>query len=363
MPSVLAGVAPSDVLAPGGRRVSTIVVTYNGRRHIGPCLFSLLATADDAREIVVVDNASTDDTADFVHQEFTSVRLISLGENMGYGGANNDGVAATRSDYVAVVNQDVVSVNDWIARSVAALEADPGAALATPKILRQGTPSRVNACGNAPHYAGITVCRGYGQPSERFDRQEEVAAVSGAAFVIRRSVFEALGGFDPLFFLYLEDTDLSLRAALAGYRCLLVPDGVVLHEFEPRFSPEKVAFLERNRHAMLLKLYCWRTLLALAPALLLTEALVAGYCILRGPRCSMAKLRAYGWVLTRLPLILRRRRQAQALRRVSDRLLLARCTATVDLDELESRLVRTVGALINPLFRAYYHCLRVIVRW
>jgi GT2 family glycosyltransferase len=326
-------------------------------------LQSLLTASEETPEVLVVDNASTDGTADFVRRAFPDVRVVAQEHNRGYGAACNVGVLSTDTEYVAILNQDVISRDGWIERLVAALEADPAAALATPRILFKSDPGRVNACGNSPHYTGITTCRGYNRPAEQFVLQEELAAVSGAAFVARKAAFQALGGFDPLFFLYLEDTDLSLRAALAGYRCLLVPDAAVLHEFEPRFSTEKIAFLERDRHTMLLKIYRWRTLLALAPALLLAEAAVVGYSLLRGPSCLRAKLGAYRWVAAQLPTILSRRRQVQAQRRVSDRALLARFTADLELDELGHPLGRLAIALINPLFRAWFCLVRASVAW
>ena len=88
---------------------------------------------------------------------------------------------------------------------------------------------------------------------------------------MRRDVFEALGGFDPLFFMYLEENDLSLRAALAGFTTLFVPRAIVMHDFVPRFSAEKIHWLERNRFLLLAKLFKWRTLLVLTPALQATD--------------------------------------------------------------------------------------------
>src|SRR5919204_388230 len=96
-------------------------------------------------------------------------------------------------------------------------------------------------------------------------------AVRGACFAVPRPLFARLGGFDERLFLYFEDTDLSLRARLAGHRCLAVPGAVVVHDHRPGFSPAKLRYLERNRWWTLLKLYRVRTLLALAPVLGLSE--------------------------------------------------------------------------------------------
>jgi GT2 family glycosyltransferase len=257
-----------------------------------------------------------------------------------------------------VLNQDVVVAPGCVERLVGALDEAPAAMLATPKVLLTREPDRINACGNLPHYTGITVCRGYGRPAAAYSQIEAVGAISGAAFAARRDVFEILGGFDPALFLYLEDTDLSLRVILAGYQCLLVPEAVTFHDFEPRFAPEKLFWLERNRLAMLLKTYRWRTLTALAPALLLTEGLVVGYSVLHGQTAVVAKLRAYAWVVRHFRLILEGRRSIQARRRVSDRALLAHMVADLDLEELRHPVGRLAMRLVNPLFRAWLGVVR-----
>jgi GT2 family glycosyltransferase len=358
-------IATVDTASPvgGDRRAAVVIVTYNGAAHIRPCLQSLLASGVDAHQVLVVDNASRDETVRIVQKEFPAVRVLPGARNLGYGEAGNRGAEASDAEYLLIMNQDVVSTGGWVRRLIAELDSDPTIALATPKILIKQEPGRINACGNTPHYTGITTCRGYGRPADAFSRSEDVAAVSGAAFAIRTSVFRALGGFDPAFFLYLEDTDLSLRALLAGYRSICAPSAVVLHDFEPRFAPNKLFFLERNRPATLLKLYRWRTLLLLLPALVLAEAMVWGYAALGGRGRLWAKCRAYSWLLTALPTILEARERAQRARRISDRALLDRCVAELQLDELGRGRSGWAMAAANPLFRCWHRIARLVIRW
>ncbi|MDP8924956.1 MAG: glycosyltransferase family 2 protein [Chloroflexota bacterium] len=350
----------ADVERPvDGTTLTCVVVTYNGVRHVSPCLQSLLDGGVRPEAILVVDNASSDGTVELIRRRFPAVRLLPIARNVGYGEGANLGAAVGNARYVAILNQDVVVAPGCVERLVSALEAEPSALLANPKILLKDAPERINTCGNVPHYTGITTCRDYNRPASEYLASEEIPAISGAAFVARRAAFDALGGFDPTFFLYLEDTDLSLRAMLAGYRCLLVPEAVAFHEFEPRFAPEKLFWLERNRLVMLLKTYRWPTLFALAPSLLLAEVLVLGYSGLRGWSAVAAKLRAYGWVATHLPRILRARRAVQALRRVPDRAILARHARDLDLDELRHPLGQLGMKLVNPQFRGWFHVLEV----
>jgi GT2 family glycosyltransferase len=195
-------------------------------------------------------------------------------------------------------------------------------------------PALIDTCGNAVHLSGITVCRGYGRPSHELAAPERVLAVSGACFAIDRASFERLGGFDERFFMYLEDTDLSLRAALAGLPCHYAPTSRVRHRHVPAFGPRKLYWLERNRYLMLAKLWSPRTLLGLLPHLALMELLVWSYALLRGRDALVAKRDAWRWLARHAWLALRARRETQRQRGAPDAALLAGCAWRLDLSEL-----------------------------
>lgn len=346
-------------------RITAVVVTFQGSPYVSGCLASLLsAVANPASmRVMVVDNASSDGTVAILRREFPDIDVLRSDTNVGYGAACNRAVAESNSDYVAVVNQDVVSKPGWIDRLVEVLEHSPQLALATPKILVKDDPGRINACGNAPHYTGITACRGYNRPHAAFDRIEHILAVSGAAFVVRRSAFESVGGFDASFFLYFEDTDLSLRLRLAGYGCVYVPEAIVLHEFEPTFSARKIRLLEQNRQACWLKLFRWRTLLVLSPALLLTELSVWAYCLSRGPKWLAAKTQSYAGLAMRLPLIRRQRSAVRRIRRVPDADVLVDCSDRLDVGELNQGSSGLLQVAVNWMLAWWYARVLRVVQW
>ena len=209
---------------------SVIIVNYNGRPHLERCLTSLRESQTEGYEIILIDNASTDDSVAYVAQTFPEVHILSSPVNGGFGQGNNAGVCQTQSRYLIFLNPDTEVTPGWATALIAALEANPQVGLVTSKILLMQTPKQINTCGNVIHTTGLTLCRGMGMPRQHYARHETVNAISGAAFAMRRELFEALGGFDEIFFLYMEDTDLSLRARLAGYQCLYVPDSVVYHD-------------------------------------------------------------------------------------------------------------------------------------
>ena len=197
-----------------------------------------------------------------------------------------------------------------------------------------------------------------------FTELTEVGAVSGAAFVIRKDVFEALGGFDEMFFLYMEDTDLSWRAHLAGYKCVYVPSSVVYHDYTLRFGPKKTFYQERNRYLILLKGLQWRTLLVLLPALFLAEVVTWGFMLLQERKRLTNKLRACAWVVKHWGQIMRSRRQVQAMRRVRDRDLIARCTHRLAYEQTGSGFIaRLAHLMFDPLFFVLHRLALALIWW
>jgi len=274
---------------------TVIVVGYRSRGDLDRCLSAVRrqhARYPAPVEAIFVDNASGDGSADHVREAFPEVVTIESGGNLGFAGANNLGAERARGEVLAFLNPDTEAADDWLVELVRPLLAEPDVGLTTSKILLMDDRGTVNACGNEVSLGGITWCRGLGRAAAEFRTDADVAAVSGCAFAVRAELFRRLGGFDASFFMYLEDTDLSWRARAAGYRCRFAAASVVWHDYRLNLSPAKIGWIERNRYRMLGKQLSRRALLALAPSLLLTEALTWGYAILGGPRALTAKARA-----------------------------------------------------------------------
>lgn len=343
---------------------SVIIVNYNAREYLEKCLSSLFTEEKDNYEIILVDNASTDGSVEFVQRVFPTVKVIRSQTNRGFGWASNVGAKQARGKYLVFLNPDTVVERGWFRALIDALEKTPGAGLATSKILLLSNPKRINTCGNEVHFTGLTLCRGLGREREAFAEQTEVGAVSGAAFVIRRDVFEALGGFDEDFFLYMEDTDLSIRARLAGYRCIYIPQSVVYHDYALRFDSQKTFYQERNRYMMLLKNLKWRTLLVLLPALLLSEVITWGFVLLRERRHLLNKLQAYLWIARHWREIMEKRHRVQALRRIRDRDLLTTFSHRLAFEQTgDDFIARMAHVVFDPLFFVLYRLALLIIRW
>lgn len=346
-------------------RASVVIVNYNGGDQVTACLESVLADpAGAAYQIILVDNASSDGSAQVVADRFPRLTLLRSQTNLGFGGANNLGARHARGDYLAFLNPDTVVTPGWLEALLAALEEEPQPALATSKILLLNEPERINTAGNEVHLTGLTLCRGAGLDSDRLDEPAEVTAVSGAAFAMHRELFEQLGGFDAEFFMYLEDTDLSLRARLAGARCLYVPRSVVYHDYELRFGPDKTYYEEHNRYRMVLKAFRWPTLLLLLPALLLAEVVTWGYVLLRDRPRWRNKLRAYAHLVHTWPGLRAARLQAQSLRRRPDRELLRAAHYRLDFEQTGAGLVADLAHVVfDPLFFVARKAMLAVIFW
>jgi GT2 family glycosyltransferase len=325
-------------------RASIVVVSYNSRAYLGACLASLSSAAGPDDELIVVDNGSTDGSADLVAACFPSVRLIHA-ENTGYAGGNNRGAAAAEGDYLVFINPDTIAHPGAIDALVAPLAGD--VALTTARIVLCGKPDTINACGNTVHITGLTYCRGAGRPAIDYEASCNVDAVSGAAFAIRRDVFVTLGGFDERFFMYVEDTDLSLRARLAGYRIRYMSGAVVEHDYHMTYSPTKAYYLDRNRHLMLLKNLSSAAYARLLPALLLGEIITWAFLLLKGPRYWGVKPQIYAAIVAARPWASRSYTTSAA-----ERTLLAGLAYQLDFGQLAGRwLSAALGIVIHPAFR------------
>jgi GT2 family glycosyltransferase len=342
---------------------SVIIVNYDAGAYLQNCLLSLRRTLPPHCEIILVDNASTDDSARLVKERFPEVKLLHSDYNLGFAGGNNSGAQLADGRYLVFLNPDTLVEPGWLQALLGALENDPSAGLATSQIVLMQDPQQINTCGNEVHLSGLTLCRAAGSRRDTAGQPSEVGAVSGAAFAIRRDLFERLGGFDPDFFLYMEDTDLSWRARLAGYRCLYVPASVVRHDYRLTFGPHKTFYQERNRYLMLLKNLHWGTLLLLAPSLLLAELVTWGYLLTRQRDQWADKLRAYAWIARHWRAVMAKRHATQALRANRDGQLLQRHTHYLAYEQTGAGLIPRLAHLVfDPLFFALRRLVLALVR-
>jgi GT2 family glycosyltransferase len=344
-------------------KVSVIIVTYNSARFMSACLEAVTAQNYPDFEVVVVDNASSDGTCEFVRHRFPTVKVIESPQNLGYGGGNNLGARRTTGEILVFLNPDTLVEPGWLEALIQGM-LERGSGLATSKITLLKDPGRLNTSGNQIHFLGLSYCRGWRLDRSAYPTQELVSGASGASLAIRREVFERLEGFDESLFMYHDDVDLSIRALLAGEHCLYVPTSVAGHDYEMRLPPHKWAWVESHRYAVLLKTYRFRTLAILLPALVIVDLMTLGYLATQGQDYLRAKIGTYRWLTNNWRAILRARRQTQRQRAIDDRCLLSLLVDKIPFEQVAPMWVaRIANLLIDPFFVAYRRLLVSTVHW
>lgn len=287
------GAAPRKRMTEG---VSAVTVTWNSEREIKACLDSLSAEAG-IREIIVIDNASTDGTRDVV-RAFPDAVLIENPANAGFAAAANQGIRASSGEFILLINPDVSFGPGFLAPLAAAMEADPESGAAAPLLLRPDGET-VDSAGLVMKKSRKALDIGRDEKGAgRFGKPCRVFGASGAAALYRRRMLEdaAEDGeyFDETFFAYKEDVDLAWRANLLGWKTLFVPSAVALHARGWKASGRACIsrgirrISHRNRYLSIIKNDDPANLLLHLPQVLFYEAKLLLYSILREPFLLLA---------------------------------------------------------------------------
>jgi GT2 family glycosyltransferase len=256
-----------------------VVLSWNGVDDTVACLRSLAEVRWQRREVILVDNGSTDGTPDAVRREFPDVDVLANPTNLGFSSGNNLGIEralAHDSDWVFILNNDTVLAPDVVEQLIAAADTHPGAGILSPLIFFSDPPDLVWFGG-----ARFDPARGRSGRMEHYRRRvpagfsgvRPIDRAAGAAMLVSRQAIEQVGSFDPELFFLHEDVDLSLRVHAAGFELLLVPAAQVWHRVAAsqdghERTPLTSYYGLRNnllvceRHAPLPRLATWRRELA-----------------------------------------------------------------------------------------------------
>jgi GT2 family glycosyltransferase len=211
--------------------VAAIIPSWNTAQYLERCLLSLAGQDGVRIETMVIDNGSKDDSIDLI--ERIGAPHVALPSNVGFAAAVNLGVARTSASFVLVLNADCFLAPRCLKVLIAGLVADEGLGGVQPRILQEGTTEgvpRIFSAGQCLARNGAAFERGWGQPDgPTYSQRREIFGVSGAACLLRRSLFTELGGYDAAYFAFFEDVDLNARARLAGWRFAYLPDAVAIH--------------------------------------------------------------------------------------------------------------------------------------
>jgi GT2 family glycosyltransferase len=298
--------------------ISLVIPNWNGLAHLADCLDSVHAQTMQPTETIIVDNGSSDGSVEFVMSRYPWAMLIALASNAGVGVALNRGIAASKGEFVALLNNDIALSPRWLETMVAALESEPAAGSIACKMVKFFDRGRIDAAGDFLTRAGSPYTRGSDEPDDgRYRLREFVFGACGAAALYRRSMLNVIGTFDEDFIAYYEDVDLSFRAQLADYRCLYVPDAVCYHKRGATYgkvSGFAIRMQERNLTALYIKNFPTRLLMK--KMLMIMASRVRR--LYRSAKVGVGRPALAGlWEgLRATPLMLRKRRAIQQMRKV-----------------------------------------------
>jgi GT2 family glycosyltransferase len=284
------------------QRVAVIIANCSGRSCLEKGLPTVFAQTYPDYEVVIVDNASTDGSVEWIQSEYPQARLIINNQNLGFSKASNQGILATTAPYIATLNYDTHVDPAWLSKLVDAVATDPAIGMGAPKILCAQPPHLIDSLGIEVDRAGFAWNRHNGQADDSEEHQHyEVFGPSAAAALYRREMLDDVGLFDESFFAYYEDVDLAWRACLAGWRCLYIPTARVYHANFAVLgdaSPLRAYLLARNRIWTIAKNYPSPEVLRSLPLILIYDVLSlayrfrsgAGWSSLRGRLAALISL-------------------------------------------------------------------------
>ena len=297
-------------------QVSVIVLNYNGQKYVSECIGSLLDTDYANFEIIFVDNASTDDSVR-VAKTFGSIEIVRMSENCGTL-ARNIGSSVAKGEYVAFLDVDTRVNKDWLKEALKTMETAPNAGAVQALIFHMDND-------NVWCDAGFIDC--YGRTFTKcskaaHDHAYEILYPTSAAMVIKKKALDLLGGFDPDFFVYYEDTDLGWRLRKCGYKTFLAPTSIVLHAVHgsTRQMPNSIISFheEKNRVMMLLKNFDNPFLFKYALPYATLMFFFAVYCMLRGRIKGKIVMKGLLWNLVNFPKNMAKRSRLRLIQRCSD---------------------------------------------
>lgn len=322
-------------------KVSVIAVNWNGAGLLHGCLNPLLDQTLKNLEIILVDNGSSDDSVQRVKKSFPQVKLVELDSNRGFTGGNAAGLEVVDGEFIALVNNDTRVEPDWLQKLIHPMLADRAIGICASKLVIEGT-DLIDSTGDGITMAGVGFNRGHGADRNGYGSFEPVFAACAAACLYRRKMLEEIGFLDNDFFLYDEDVDLSFRAQLSGWKCVYVPDAVVYHKGSAtsvRLSDTHVYYHTRNLEFVWIKNMPAGLMLRFAHHKIIQEIGSFCYLCLRHGKWR-AYFRAKRDALKMLPVMVRKRKQIQARRRVSNAYLRSLMTSVFSFAMIRQKVVQ-----------------------
>jgi len=336
------------------KKVTAIIVNWNDKDVIVECIQSILDQNRNKIDIIISDNGSKDDSVDFIRKCFSSIKIIENGKNLGFGSAINRGLGLAKGDYLLFLNSDLKLHSKCVEELAKVLESDSNVGGTIPKILHIDQKNTINSLGILINYTGIAYPNLLGQKDPGY--QEPFESACGGIFMLKREVYETVGGFDEDLFLYHEDHDLSWRIRLAGWHLKVIPQAIMYHHYKFNKGILKYYSSEKNRLHILLKNMEVKTLALISPALIIVEFSQWFHAAIN--KWFLLKMKSYFEILILLPSILTKRKKLKLLRKVSDKEITRVYKGTLAISGANNPLLTY---LLSPALNTYWKIIRHLI--
>ncbi len=268
------------------KEVTVIIPNYRGEKFIGDCLSSLKAQSAPDFDIIVVDNNSGDESVTIVERDFPGVSLIRLSDNFGFSRAVNEGINASSTPFVILLNNDTKADPLFVEKLLSSIKRDERIFSVSAKMLNMTAPEKLDGAGDLYSVFGWAFARGKDKKASGYSRGCDIFASCGGASIYRRSILDEIGWFDEFHFAYLEDIDIGYRARIMGYRNVYEPEAVVYHYGSgvsgSRYNDFKVRLSARNNMYIIMKNMPWPQIILNLPFLILGFGIKALFFIFKG---------------------------------------------------------------------------------
>lgn len=236
-------------------KVSIVIPNYNGEKFVRTCLLSLTKQTEQSFELIIVDNASKDNSLGIIRDEFENVfkdriKTVKLDNNYGFSKAVNEGIKASVAPYVILLNNDTECDCRFVEEMLRGIKKSKRLFSCGAKMVQFYNRDKIDSAGDYYTIIGCTYTKGYGKKPSQYNKKEYVFSACAGAAIYKKEVFEEIGYFDEMHFAYLEDVDVGYRAKINGYKNGFIPDAIVYHvgsgSSGSRYNEFKVRLAARN---------------------------------------------------------------------------------------------------------------------
>lgn len=287
--------------------VSVVIVNYNGFEYVRNCVTSLLHSKYPFYEIIIVDNGSTDDSVSRIKSKFEEhkdrIVILDLPNNLGFAVGNRIGANKAVGEYILFLNSDTKVEPSSLSELVNVMDTDPSIGVAQAKLLLMDKPDTFDSAGMTLSVFGVGPPRGWNEKDiGQYNQMDEISYAKGAAMIVRKEIWNSLGGFDPLFFVYSEESDFCWRVWLSGYRVVFAPSATVYHvgaATTKKFRPYYFMFqYYRNQFVTTAKNLSHKNLFKYTPGLVGLNLIQIVLHISRNePMSILGNLRGFAWCI------------------------------------------------------------------